>query len=157
MGDGTMAGETALRDVVPDPEKLFFGGIAVKLDAGFDANVPPGEVGNVFFSASSVISGANIWGFNILPYIAKTGEADAACLNSGTCAMGSANLQLAFHNNGFTTVLYGYENATRTIFLVDESNGSTTLACDANTVIVMGDGFNDISPFETSVLPPPPE
>ena len=107
-------------------------------------------------SATSSISGSNIWMFDIEAYIAESGEVAAACLDSGTCAMGSANLQLAFHNDGFATVLYGYDNSTRTVVLVDESDGSTTLACDADTVIVLGDGFNDISTYETSIPPPSP-
>jgi hypothetical protein len=153
--DDTGGGENELASVLT-PDLLFFGDIAVKLDAGFDANVPAGEVGNVFMSAWSALSGSNIWMFDIEAYIAESGEVAAACLDGGTCAMGSANLQLAFHNDGFTTVLYGYDNATRTVVLVDESDGSTTLACDADTVVVMGDGFNDTSPFETSVPPPTP-
>ncbi len=148
--------ESSLGDVVSG-EVLFFGDIAVKLDAGFDANVPPGEIGNVFMSATGTVTGSNIWLFDI-----EDTPPTANCLpvppgSPDSCAGGAANLQLAFHNDGFTTVLYGYDNATRTVVLVDESDGTTTLACDADTVLVMGDGFNDTSAFKTSIPPPPPE
>lgn len=151
-------GERSLASVVSSGT-LIFGDIAVKLDAMDITNVPDDEIGLVFMSATSTIpAGASTYTFHIQPYIAETGEVPAACL-SGVCVPDDPDktLQLAFHNNGFTTVLYGYENATNTIFLVDESNGFPTLVCDPNTVTVMGFGFNDISPFETSVQPPPPE
>ena len=152
-GPGLISSETELDSVVT-PDLLFFGSIAAKLDADDITNVPTAEIGNVFMSATSSISGSNIWKFDIEAYIAESGEVAAVCLDSNTCAMGSANLQLAFHNDGFSTVLYGYDNFTRTVVLVDESDGTTTLACDADTVLVMGVGFNDTSPFETSIPPP---
>jgi hypothetical protein len=147
--DGTMASQGSLGDVVTG-ETLIFGDIAAKLDAGDTTNVPTADIGKVFMSATGTVSGANTWVFKI-----TDAPPTATCLD-GSCAGGAVNLQLAFQNNGFTTVLYGYENATRTIFVVDESDGSTTLACDADTVVVMSDGFNDTSTFETNIPPPAP-